>query len=151
MVAARYVAAREGFTAVFSPPCSEGVKASGGVGILVRKPIACIEMQPKTKEFTQAVEVGRAALAYIGVGTHTPLLVFSLYGWASAVEGGRFSRTDALLAAAVAEMQAWPSVPTVIGGDFNARPADLPTMLQLLANGALVDLGRMYATAEEPE
>ena len=135
-----------GYSCIISPPDPEAQRPSGGTAILVKRPLSCQECAPQTKRFEQAVALGRASLAMIAIGTHTPLLVVSVYGWGSSEssdQSNRFERTSDLLEAVSAEVRHWPACPAVIAGDFNAGPSKLPPLGQALWSGAWFDLGTL--------
>ena len=131
-----------GYGAVLTDSDPETQSPSGGVGILVKKPRAYHELHPKTEVFQQSRDLGRAVLAMIGVGTHVPVMVASLYGWSTQEAGeDRFERTSALLDSLIAELREWPVCPTLIMGDFNGLPSKFMSLVGALREGTLHDMG----------
>ena len=141
MEAARRTLKKEGFNMALTPAIDNGGKATAGVGLLARAPLALQALQPRTEAFAAAQAVGRASIALVAAGAFTPILCVSAYGWASDPEGERLVKTDALMDSIMKEVKEWPSMPTIIGCDLNAEVRQLPTLETALREATLMDLG----------
>eukprot|EP00969_Alexandrium_andersonii_P051756 2272943-Alexandrium_andersonii.AAC.1 len=83
----------------------------------------------------------------VGIGKKTPLLVMSLYGWASDTgEMSRHQRTSELVGAAIAELLEWPNMPTIVAADLNARIEQLPSLQAQILAGNWHDLGAIASS-----
>eukprot|EP00969_Alexandrium_andersonii_P096889 4277275-Alexandrium_andersonii.AAC.1 len=80
---ARASLAKLDFGSVLSPPDPEANRQCGGTGVLIKRPLNVQERAPQSFAFRQERALGRASLAMAAVCTRTPLIVASVYGWAS--------------------------------------------------------------------
>ena len=135
--------AAEGFATVVSPTDPEASTPTGGVGIAVKRPLACLECKPITPEFAEAKSLGRACMVLTSAGPCTPILVGAFYGWpCSSKDKAKQARTDALIRALILESKAWPDLPCILLGDLNSEsPADIDALRGALQASEWHDLG----------
>eukprot|EP00969_Alexandrium_andersonii_P123531 5459404-Alexandrium_andersonii.AAC.1 len=67
-------------------------------------PMTASVITPRTKEFASACMQGRAIGVLASVSPHFPVLLFSIYGWASDGEMAKSVRTDELAHAVQLEL-----------------------------------------------
>eukprot|EP00969_Alexandrium_andersonii_P335653 14835448-Alexandrium_andersonii.AAC.1 len=59
------------------------------------------------------VRLGRALLSFAAIGSRTPMLLVSVYGWAHDCGIPKVAATSALCSAILGELAAWPVMPAV--------------------------------------
>ena len=139
---ARAAARKEGFEAYLSPPDPETLAPSGGVGILVKKPLGSQPVKANTEAYEKASQAGRALLCMVALGGRCPAMVGSFYGWASQEKGeDKYARTSELMDALVRETLHWDSLPVFLLGDMNAPLERVAAMHHFVEVGAFHDAG----------
>eukprot|EP00969_Alexandrium_andersonii_P154145 6814726-Alexandrium_andersonii.AAC.1 len=82
-----------------SPSNPEAGSVAGGVAIFAKSHWCLHHIKPRTAAYAQAFGLGRAIMAILAPGGHFPILVASVYGWATEEGGEKLGRTSALLSA----------------------------------------------------
>ena len=134
-------AAKHGWQMKLGPPDPEHQRPTGGVGFLARSPLHGIPIRGVTKQYEDAVNVGRLGIYGMDLQA-TTLLVAVLYGWTGSIKGSAAAeKTDDLCKIMLEELRQHPRGPILIMGDLNAEIEDLPVMRDLLDSGAWTDIG----------
>jgi len=124
------------------PTDSNMSRAGGGVGIVYDAHYTVILLDPLTPEFKKVTQQGRALAFSIDYGDGNATYAYILYGKSGGHEcKHKATVTNRIIKAIRCEQSAQPSGPTVILGDTNADPEDLPVLQKLLSAHLWIDVG----------
>eukprot|EP00969_Alexandrium_andersonii_P226677 10010072-Alexandrium_andersonii.AAC.1 len=66
-----------------TPTSPESAKAVGGVAIASKAGVTCQPVVPRSEQYREAFASGRALLCLATLGPRVPVMVASVYGWAT--------------------------------------------------------------------
>ena len=94
---------------------------------MVKTPRRLIQVDPVTPEFKAAMASGRVALYALNLQGGIMIYIYVLYGYTGGEQNKRQAARTAKLARAIeTEIATQPGAPTVIVGDFNNEPMNIP-------------------------
>ena len=131
-----------GWKCDLSPLDPELKHPTGGAALLTRKPASSFSLRPRTAAFTDIISNGRVKMTGLELGLPFPIINITIYGWTGGrVDPKAAKRTDNLIRIAHEEVLQHPDVCFLISGDFNADPAQLPSLRALCNNDKWLDIG----------
>ena len=124
-------------------------KPTGGVAMLATAASHPAIVKPQSAVFKRCVDEGHTMAYIIDMGFGFPVMRINVCAWTGAEKSTQaMAATHALFEAIFIEIEAQPSIPVIIAGDFNAHPSAIQPLRTRLERGAWHDVAAIEALTQ---